>query len=180
MTAVESSIYFLERSELWKTEKPFVLDYVPEPPAVKSNASVADKPVVIEDIRGRESQFTYAENGFCLLPLDHGMEPADFDDDAKVRDVYLRNVGDALKTTLRASRVQIYDYIVRKREAQFPLSTGKFYSHKQPSSIAHVGKLHFVPQPDANSTPVPADRKAFHSRHDTNLHGRDAGHAEPN
>ena len=74
MTIVEFSVYFLERSELWKTEKPFALDYAPEPPAIRTNATVKDREIVVEDIRDRESQFTYAGNGFCLLCLENGMD----------------------------------------------------------------------------------------------------------
>lgn len=110
--AVNSSVYFLERSELWESEKPFLFDYAPEPPALKSNATVEREDITVEDTRGRESDFTYEKNGFFLLQHDFSMEATDFDDDKKVKEVYLRQVGDLVKEALGASRVQIYDYIV--------------------------------------------------------------------
>jgi hypothetical protein len=108
---VQVSAYFLERSERWSKEKPFLLDYTPAPPAVKSNAIVERKGIAIEDIRGREHLFTFAENGFCVLPLDCGLEAQDFNDDTKI-EIYLCEVGESVKKALGAARVQIYDYTV--------------------------------------------------------------------
>ena len=109
---VQTSVYFLERSDRWLKEKPFLLDYTPAPPATKSNATVEREAITIEDIRGREHEFTYARNGFCILPLDCGMEAEEFGDDNKISEIYLREVGESVKTALGAARVQIYDYTV--------------------------------------------------------------------
>lgn len=111
---VDAELYFLERSNLWDKEKPFQLDYVPEPPALKSNSLVVPQSIQIEDIRGREDEFTYQKHGFCVLPLVSGMSSEDFDDEAKLRGVYLRAVGDAVKIAVGAARVQVYDYTVRR------------------------------------------------------------------
>ncbi|KAJ4307475.1 hypothetical protein N0V84_012708 [Fusarium piperis] len=118
LSPVQSSVYFLERSERWKTEKPYVLNYVPELPAVRSNSSLESKNIDVEDIRGRETEFTYSKNGFFVLPLDCSMTPEDYDDDAKVKQIYLKQVGDSVKEALGASRVQIYDYIYLEAPAR--------------------------------------------------------------
>ncbi|CAN9210814.1 unnamed protein product [Alternaria alternata] len=136
--AVPASVYHLERNDLWKKEKPFFLDYTPVPPAIKSNAVIKPQDVVIEDIRGNENNFTYDRNGFCMLPVDDGMSAEDFDDEKKIRELYLPYVAEVVKQNLGASRVQIYDYLIRKRNSTFPMSTGEYYAHKQPASIAHV------------------------------------------
>lgn len=109
---IQISIYFLERSERWLKEKPFLLDYTPEPPAIKSNVTVQRQDIMIEDIRGREHEFSYAKNGFCILRLGCAMEAAEFGDDAKIKEIYLRDVGESVKKALGATRVQIYDYTV--------------------------------------------------------------------
>lgn len=131
-------MYFLERNERWLKEKPYLLDYVPEPPATKSNAITESCNVSIEDIRGREQEFDFKKNGFCISSLSSGMTAAEFDDDSKVKAVYLPEVGDKVKKLLGATRVQIYDYTVRKREMNYPLSSGGHYPNKQPASVAHV------------------------------------------
>jgi hypothetical protein len=109
---IQTSAYFLDRSERWLSEKPFHLDYAPEAPAVKSNVSVGRQDIIITDIRGQEEDYTFVKNGFSILRFDCSMSPEDFADDIKVKQIYLRDVAESVKTTLGASRVQIYDYIV--------------------------------------------------------------------
>jgi hypothetical protein len=48
-------------------EKPFLLDYTPEPPAVKTNAIVEPNEISIEDIGGKEDEFSFEKNGFSIL-----------------------------------------------------------------------------------------------------------------
>ena len=110
--AVPTSVYHLERNDLWEKEKPFFLDYTPAPPAIKSNAVIKAEDVVIEDIRGHEDDFTYDQNGFFILPMNDPMNAEDFDDIHKISDVYLPHVAEVVKQKLGASRVQIYDYLV--------------------------------------------------------------------
>jgi len=135
---VQTSMHFLQRLERWALEKPYLLDYVPQPPAKKSNALVEEQGVVVEDVRGREDQFSFAENGFCIVNLEGGMKAEDFSDDDQVKAHYLPKVGEAVKKALNASRVQIYDYTVRKRDPDYPHSTGGHYAYKQPAAVAHV------------------------------------------
>lgn len=111
-STVETSIDFLERNEIWGREKPFLLDYVPEPPAIKSNAVIENRPVSIDDIRGHEKDFSFAKNGFSIFPLKTQLLPEDFDDNTKVEQVHVQEVAEALKVLLEADRVQIYDYTV--------------------------------------------------------------------
>lgn len=110
---VETSAYFLERSERWKDEKPYLLDYLPAPPAVKTNAAIEQQNIDIEDIRGRENEFSFQKNGFCIVPIDCNMDPLDFDDDDHIKELYLPEIGESVKKALCATRVQIYDYTVR-------------------------------------------------------------------
>ena len=68
--------------------------------------------ITIEDIRGREHEFAYTKNGFCILPLDCGMEAEEFGYDNKISEIYIRKVGESVKKALGAARVQVYDYTV--------------------------------------------------------------------
>lgn len=58
---------FSQASERWLKEKPFLLDYTPEPPAVKTNAIVEPNEISIEDIGGKEDEFSFEKNGFSIL-----------------------------------------------------------------------------------------------------------------
>jgi hypothetical protein len=94
------------------------------------------------------------------------MKYSDYDDEDKIKAVYLRDVANRLKTLLNAQHVQIFEHTVsytittysqrpiataslpahtvthmrqvRKRHATFPISTGLPYTYNQPTSIAHV------------------------------------------
>jgi hypothetical protein len=138
--AFGATIMHLKPDPKYATVKPYFLDYEPPEDTPKSN-TVLDPitNIPIYDIRGRETDFTIGTNGFCLMKFDTGMKHDEYYDDAKVREIFLKNAAAAAKQQLGASRVQIFDYGVRKRQPDFPICTGKFYQHLQPSSVAHIG-----------------------------------------
>ncbi|RMZ91047.1 hypothetical protein DV736_g1710, partial [Chaetothyriales sp. CBS 134916] len=133
-------MYFLSPDHnLYSQEKPYYLDYSPPDGIKRSNVELERfEKLHIEDIRDRLGDFTFEKTGFQLISLDHGMEYDDFVDKDKVEEVYLKHVAQMLQQQLGASRVQIYDWIVRKRTPEFPICTGDYYAFKQPSSTAHV------------------------------------------
>ncbi|KAH8660508.1 hypothetical protein BX600DRAFT_467794 [Xylariales sp. PMI_506] len=137
--AFAATIMHLKPDPKWATEKPYYLDYEPPKGALKSNAILDPiSEVPIYDIRGREGDFTLKTNGFCLMKFEPGITREDFDNDAKVREIFLKNAANAAKERLGASRVQIFDYAIRKRQSEFPICTGEIYEHLQPSAIAHI------------------------------------------
>jgi len=137
--AFAATIMHLQPDPKYIAEKPYFLDYEAPKDTPKSN-TVLDPitNIPIYDIRGRESDFTIEANGFCLLKFDPGLKHEEYYDDSKVRQIFLKNAAAAAKQLLGASRVQIFDYGVRKRQTDFPICTRKFYEHLQPSSVAHI------------------------------------------
>ena len=59
----------------------------------------------------RENCFL-ATHGFFCLDLECGLEAEDFQQKSEVTGVYLSQLTQAIKTSLNASRGQVYDYTV--------------------------------------------------------------------
>jgi len=110
---VQSSMYYLQRDRLYETEKVYELKYDPPEGYKKSNMLLQKcEDLLIEDIRGKEQDFSFEANGFTIMKVDCGMSVADFDDRQKIAEVYLGYIAHALQHLLGAARVQIFDYIV--------------------------------------------------------------------
>ncbi|KAF2124978.1 putative CmcJ-like methyltransferase [Dothidotthia symphoricarpi CBS 119687] len=137
----DTSMYLLERNPLWKSVKPYDLKFSPPEGFPKSNAVPRKHDgIQVEDIRGREHEFSLAKNGFALIPMDVSMSVQDFEnfngDELSSR--FFKPVADSLKIFLGAERVQVFDFQVRKSHPEFPISTGGTYQFQQPSTILHV------------------------------------------
>jgi hypothetical protein len=104
---VTATLHYLQRS----AQRP--VRYVGEPPpgAVTWNGIDDPRDVLIEDARGRESEFTLDRNGFALLHAP--TQVRDFYSPAEVKAVYYPEVEQLLRTTLGASRVCVFDHNVR-------------------------------------------------------------------
>jgi hypothetical protein len=88
-----TSANFLVPTDLYKSEKPYMLDYTPEATAKKENTTVEKHDIEINDIRGRENEFTFAKNGFCIVPINTNMSHHDYNSDDKVKSVSLALLG---------------------------------------------------------------------------------------
>lgn len=104
----------------------------------RTNITREWRDTAFEDIRGRESLLTYPTSGVAICKLASTMKYEDFDDDHKVWDVYFKELEALLRVFLNAREVKFFRYGIRKRHADFPVSTGKDYEFAQPTSIAHV------------------------------------------
>ncbi|KXS94833.1 hypothetical protein AC578_3668 [Pseudocercospora eumusae] len=141
---ITSRINFLARDPIYEHEKPYNLKFDPPKGQPYTNIKADTRDTCIEDIRGREQNFRMETQGFAVLSLeDDGEEGTtmayeDFDDRTKCQDVYCKQVAEGLKRMLGASRVQIFEYVVRKRHAQFPVATGEEYQFNQPTNTAHI------------------------------------------
>jgi hypothetical protein len=102
-----AELHYLKRT----AEKP--ARYVMEPPpGVPSWNGVEDpRRVVIEDARGRESEFNLDRNGFALVKAPSLVQ--DFYDPDQIKAVYYPEVERLLRDTLGASRVAVFDHNVR-------------------------------------------------------------------
>jgi hypothetical protein len=104
---VTTTLHYLVRG----AEKP--VRYVDEPPPGVDAYNGIDDPreVRIEDARGREEEFTLDRNGFALVHA--ATRVNDFYSPDEVKDVYYPEVERLLKQQLGASRVFVFDHVVR-------------------------------------------------------------------
>ncbi|KAL3426804.1 hypothetical protein PVAG01_00313 [Phlyctema vagabunda] len=136
---VRTTMNFLAREELYKYEKPYLLIFEPPEGFPRTNIRLDKrKDVILEDIRGREDKFSLAQHGFQLLKIESSLRAQDFEDDQQVTSTYLPEVAEALRKLLNASRVQVFEHLLRKTHEIFPVSTGEPYKYNQPTSIAHI------------------------------------------
>lgn len=84
-----------------------------------SNFSSFPQEVSFEDIRGKETEFSIQEQGFCLYSLSTKMSYIDFDDDFEIRATLYPEVKRILQRLTGASIVKIYFHWVTWRS--FPI-----------------------------------------------------------
>ncbi|PVH83071.1 hypothetical protein DL98DRAFT_558939 [Cadophora sp. DSE1049] len=136
-SSVQTSLYFLARDELFKTEKPYSLRFPPDGDLPQSNIRREKFEVSINDIRKGESP-TLERNGFQVMNMQSAMCYEDFADEKMIKDVYLPELQNALMKELDGRHVHVMDFAVRRRHSQFPISTGKEFETLQPAALAHV------------------------------------------
>lgn len=109
-----TSFHFLCRDDQWKHEKPYSLKFIPKADFPKTNGQRAQKDgILVEDIRGRESEFSFQKNGFAIMRLGEiHMSRSDFDNPDIVNAIYLKQIAVGLQELLGAQRVQIFDCLV--------------------------------------------------------------------
>jgi len=134
---VQSNAYFLKRDELYEVEKPYSLRFAPPEGVPGANIKLENHNIDIYDVRGSRA-LSFAKDGFAIFDFDSKMKYEDFDDDEAVREIFLLEVANMLKSHLGAQHVQIFEHTIRKQHEAFPISTGLPYRYNQPTSIAHV------------------------------------------
>jgi hypothetical protein len=120
----EASICFLSRDELYKTAKPYAIQYEPHGDVPQTNViqeMVNDIPV--RDLRPLKNTFTLDKDGIVVRDLDTQMTHEDFADPAAVQDVYLPKVQELLREVLGTQNVAILEYLVGPR-IEFPRRFG--------------------------------------------------------
>ena len=154
---VQTSLHFLEQDALYDTEKVYEMKYETPIGLPRSNMKIRRQGgIPIQDVRGREREMNFQNNGFCVLNIDCDLAIGDYDDETKLQNGYMRLAAHKVQQVLGATRVQIIDYTVcssvnpckyakvlaqiRKRDEQFPKCHGGFYAYNQPSALAHIGK----------------------------------------
>ncbi|KAF4554649.1 Aspirochlorine biosynthesis protein N-like protein 2 [Elsinoe fawcettii] len=138
-STIVTSVLCLQRLSRYNTEKPYELrcDYPPDFP--RTNLQW-DKPrkVSVRDIRSCSTGFDMKKDGFSVMNISTSMEPKDFDDKKKVKTEYAPLVATALQKHLGANFVQVHDWLVRKSEVNFPVSTGQRHEYEQPATVLHI------------------------------------------
>ena len=116
-------------SPLWMDANPklgfFLTNYVQIP-----------TPVTIYDLRGKENTVTLDNNGFELHKY-HGDIHDVYDDSSPTQQHYKEEIGNILKNYLGASRVIIFNHIMRARGPPRPADQHD-YHHKNPGFFPHV------------------------------------------
>ena len=110
-STVRSSISFLQRDPLYDSEKPYEHrreDWPNVPPTNAKMERLEDIP--IHNMRGMD--LSIATHGFFCMNLRTGLSPEDFQQSSKIVEEYFPQLTQALKASLNADRIQIYDFTV--------------------------------------------------------------------
>jgi hypothetical protein len=156
---VEADLVFLQRIDLYETEKPYTLQYFPDDEAFpRTNCARASRSNVrVRDLRVREKAPTVDTEGFEILQLDSAMQYADFGSTETTQHTYYPEIKALLQAHFHPQCVEILDHNVslrrramfsrlicycqiRRRHRTFPIATGTDYRDLQPTTIVHVGE----------------------------------------
>ncbi|GAB7348199.1 hypothetical protein MBLNU459_g6203t1 [Dothideomycetes sp. NU459] len=132
-----TGVYFLKKNSLYDEEKPYSLRFTPPTGFPRSNISLEFHDITVQDARPFKDELSLEKNGYAIMDLHTEMNYDDFDDETKIKEVYLSEVSNVLRKYLGATSVQIFEHTVRKRHDTFPISTGEPYKYNQPTSMAH-------------------------------------------
>lgn len=138
-SSVEADMYFLQRDELWETEKPYGMRYYAEGIA-QSNVRREKHRIVLKDIRQLTIAPSVDVQGFSVMALDSRMAYEDFNDYSKIKLIYHQDIIAALKKTLGAKHVFVMDNAVCACYLQLlrtptPDSENRFVAEKQTSQF---------------------------------------------
>lgn len=137
---VESSLWFLDEINEYKTVKPYILAFMPQDEDFpRSNFQRRECPnVLIRDLRSPTAALTFESSGFKVLPIESSVSFTDGDNPERLRSLYFEELQRCLKRDFGCNHVEIVGHQVRKRHETFPVSTGGLYKHRQPVRMAHV------------------------------------------
>lgn len=90
MSGSHTYMQYLARSELYRTEKPFLVNFKVPDHARNTNHVFEAKAVFIED--GRSKPFSLDVNGFTFMKCQTKLRPEDFYDPSLVRAVYVDEI----------------------------------------------------------------------------------------
>ncbi|KIH90769.1 methyltransferase [Sporothrix brasiliensis 5110] len=150
-TAVLGKMHFLAREAKYAHEKPYTLRYTPAPESglPQTNIARVEHPVVFRDWRGR-TDLPYDECGFGMVTLDDELDGRfgerfgydDYEHSDRIEGRHAPRVLEAVRAALGAQSAELVDYVVRRRHAAWPVSTGEPYAFQQPASRAHIDHTH--------------------------------------
>ena len=111
-TDVESELCFLERDDLYQTEKPYCLRFDPLDDISRHNLKLDCKPLHIADARSLNTDIE--KNGFTLTTIQTTLTHDDFADAKKIESTYALEVQNHLKKMFGARHARVIDYNVRE------------------------------------------------------------------
>ena len=112
---IEANIHFLKPDGRHQEEKPYAFRYELDTEEVSQSNMEMEKVegISITDIRGREPEYSLDANGFTVLRHQSTLDYGDYYDSNRVC-VYFRELEDLLKTSLNASKVEVFRHGVRR------------------------------------------------------------------
>ncbi|KAG4420758.1 hypothetical protein IFR04_006144 [Cadophora malorum] len=137
--SVEGKIYFLTRLLKYVNEKPYTLRYRPdnEDGLPQTNIERTIQPIDFHDLRA-PPDLPYESCGFKVVNLDSAMQYEDYEESTKVETIHVREVEACIKAALAAESAEVLDHVIRRRDQNWPVSTGQSYQFQQPASAAHI------------------------------------------
>ncbi len=108
----KATVYYFYRHPLYQSVKPYLIDYEVEDNFPRTNIIPEPHNVFIQNLRGKEGEFSFDENGFAILEMRSGMRYEDFGDTDKIKDLYLEEISSCLLTYFGARGVHIFDFAV--------------------------------------------------------------------
>ena len=120
----EAKVYYCTRHPLYEQVKPYLIDFESDSGFPRTNIIPEPHDVFIKDIRGIESDFSFEDNGFAVLEMQTTMQEEDFEDPAKIRDLYCEEVAGCLLSYLGAAAVQVFDFAVNSLEQSITYEVG--------------------------------------------------------
>jgi len=114
-TDLNATLHFLARDPLYETVKPYTLHRLYMTTLTYDNfITDAVDGVAIRDFHTVEQEFSFEENGITVVDMESPMTYKDFNDPAKIEQIYYKEVDDALLSYIQAASVQIFDFAVGK------------------------------------------------------------------
>lgn len=137
---IRTRAHFLAENDLYKTEKPYSLRFTPPKGFPRQSTKLEEHEIQVQDARSR-SPLSFAVEGCTVLNMETSMLYDDYNNEDRVKEVYLRECASQLREFFGASKVQIFEHRIRKRHESFPTATGEPYRYDQPTSVVHVGMI---------------------------------------
>lgn len=132
-------LYFLDRSDLWNTIKPYNFHYFPKENFPLSNLQRTSHITRVRSMRSIIPTLSLDTQGFEVHRLDTKMKYLDFKDEELVQAIYFKELEEYFKEKLGAKEVRALDFQLRLRDPDFPFFGGKPHPTPQPSLMTHVG-----------------------------------------
>lgn len=111
---VWAETFFLARDERYTTEKLYRLQ---EPSEVLPGTNVKPDKIndlLIRDLRGKEHEYTFDEQGFAVMEMESALSYEEFSDPQRVEDIYLEELGTCLLEYFKGDSIQFFDRVVVK------------------------------------------------------------------
>ncbi|KAI3542154.1 hypothetical protein CMEL01_08320 [Colletotrichum melonis] len=137
-SCLTAQLHFLARNPKYEYEKPYTLRYIPSPKdgLSQSNIDRVQHEVKFNDLRLRS--LDYSECGFTVTDCSSTLQYDDYADTDKIEKTHAPEVMVAVRLALGATSVDLLDYVVRRRDPNWPIATGSLYAFNQPASRAHI------------------------------------------